>query len=77
MNQSADMLWIVSQALFLKSSGIRPNLSAARERLLYVDHMRYIWSMAIRGLSVKSVWHIGWVFPCWVYIDLNYRDSQI
>jgi hypothetical protein len=25
------------------------------KRLLYVDHMRYVWSMVIRGLSVKSV----------------------
>jgi hypothetical protein len=50
-DRSADMLWIVSGALFVGSSGIHPNLSVAHERLLYVDHMRYAWSMAICGLS--------------------------
>jgi hypothetical protein len=47
------------------------------ERLLYVDHVRYVWSRAIRGLSVESMWHVGRVFPCRVYIDSNHHDSQI
>jgi hypothetical protein len=28
-------------------------------------------------LSMESVWHVGRVFPCKVYIDLNRRDSRI
>jgi hypothetical protein len=43
----------------------------------FVDHVRYVWSWTIRGLSVESVWHIGWFFTCRVYIDLNHRDSRI
>jgi hypothetical protein len=40
----AGLLWIVLGALFLKSSGIRPNLLESHEGLLYVDHVRYVWS---------------------------------
>jgi hypothetical protein len=29
------------------------------------------------GRSVETVWRVGRVFPCRVYIDLNHRDSQI
>jgi hypothetical protein len=36
-----------------------------------------IWSATIRKSSVKSVWHVDWVFLCRVYIDLNHRDSRI
>jgi hypothetical protein len=71
------MLWIVSGALFLGSSGIRPNLSVTHERLQCVDHVRYVWSMVIRGLSVECVWCVGRVFPCRVYINSNPRDSRI
>jgi hypothetical protein len=42
-------------ALFPRSSGIRPNLSVSHKRLLYVDHMRYIWSRVICGPSVQNV----------------------
>jgi hypothetical protein len=48
-----------------------------RERLLYVDHVRYVWSWTIRGLSMESMWRVGQVFPSRVYNDLNRRDSQI
>jgi hypothetical protein len=61
MDQSAGMLWIVSEAPFLGSSGICPNLSATHERLLCVDHMRYVWLIVIRGLSAGSVWDVGQV----------------
>jgi hypothetical protein len=71
------VLGIVSGALFLGGSRIRPNLLATRERLLCVDHVRYVWFGTIRGLSVGCVWHVGQVFPYRVYIDLNRRDSQI
>jgi hypothetical protein len=79
MNRSAGVLWIVSGALFLRSSGIHPNLSTSttRERLLCIDRMRYVWSRTIRGLSMGCVWRVGQVFPCRVYIDSNHRDSQI
>jgi hypothetical protein len=33
MDRSAEVLWIVSGVLFLRSSGICPNLLASRERL--------------------------------------------
>jgi hypothetical protein len=65
MDQSAGVLWIVSGALFLRSSRIHPNLSASHEGLLYVDHVRYIWSWTICGLSVESVWRVGRIFPAW------------
>jgi hypothetical protein len=70
--------WGCSQeSLFLRNSGIHPNLSVTHERLLDVDHVRYIWSRVIHGPSVESVWCVGRVFPYMVYIDLNHHDSQI
>jgi hypothetical protein len=48
-----------------------------RERLLYIDHVRYVWSWTICELSMECVWHVGRVFPYRVYIDSNRRDSQI
>jgi hypothetical protein len=65
------------QPFFLRRSGIRPNLSTSHEGLLYVNHIKYVWSWTIRRLSVESVWHIGQVFPCMMHIDLNRRDSRI
>jgi hypothetical protein len=71
------VLCIVLGALFLGSSGICLNLSASHERLIYVDHVRYVWSWTIRGLSVGSVWRVGRGFPYRAYIDSNRRDSRI
>jgi hypothetical protein len=34
-----------------------------RERLLYTDHMRYVWSRTIHGLSVGCMWCVGLVSP--------------
>jgi hypothetical protein len=62
---------------FFGSSGICPNLSPSREGLLHVDHVRYVWSWTIHGLSVRSVWCVSQVFPYRVYIDSNHRDSRI
>jgi hypothetical protein len=31
----------------------------ASRGLLYVDHVRYVWSGTIHGLSVRSVWPVG------------------
>jgi hypothetical protein len=49
------MLGMLSGALFLGSSGIRPTLLGQREKLLYADCVRYIWSRVIHGPSVKCV----------------------
>jgi hypothetical protein len=75
-DQMDVVLWIVSGDL-LECSGSVQIYWWLYERLPYVDHMRYIWSWTIRGLIMKSVWRVGWVFPYRVYIDLNRRDSRI
>jgi hypothetical protein len=77
MDWSADVLRVVSGALFLRSSGIHQNLLVTHERLLCVEHVRYVWFEAIRGLSVGCVWHVGRVFPCRLYIDSNRCNSRI
>jgi hypothetical protein len=77
MDQLAGVLWIVSKAPFLRISGIHPNLLLAHKRLLYVDYVRYVWSMIIHRLSMESVWLVDQVFPCRMYIDSNRRDSRI
>jgi hypothetical protein len=76
-DRSAGVLWIASGALFLGSSGPDQLCWWLRERLLYVDHVRYIWSRVIRGPSMESVWRVGRGFPYRVYINSNCRDSQI
>jgi hypothetical protein len=48
----AGMLGIVSGALFLRSNGPAQLYWWLRERLLHVNHVRYVWSWTIRGLSV-------------------------
>jgi hypothetical protein len=50
---------VIGNSFFSGSSGIRPNLLVTHERLLYVDHVRYVWSETIRRLSVGCVWCIG------------------
>jgi hypothetical protein len=77
IDRSADMLWIVLGAIFLGSSDPAQLCWWLHERLLYVDHVRYVWSWTIHGLSVKIMWRVGRVFPCRVYINSNHRDSQI
>jgi hypothetical protein len=59
----AIVVWIVSGALLLGCSGSAQIYLRLYERLLYVDHVRYVWSWTIRGLSVESVWSVGWVSP--------------
>jgi hypothetical protein len=76
-DRSAVVLWIVSGALFLKSSGPAQPCWRLHERLLYVDRVRYVCLRIIRGLSVKSVLRVGQKISCMVYIDLNRRDSRI
>jgi hypothetical protein len=77
MDQSVVVLWIMSEALFLRSNSYVHRYWWLCERLLCVDRVRYVWSRIIHGLSVGCVWHVGQVFPCRVYINLNHRDSQI
>jgi hypothetical protein len=77
MDRSASVLGIVSGAFFLRGSGIHSNLSATRKRLLCIDHVRYVWSGTIHGLSVGCLWCVGLDFPCNVYIDSNRHDSWI
>jgi hypothetical protein len=48
-----------------------------RERLLYMDHVRYIWSRTICGLSVESMCRVSRGFHYRVYIDSNRCDSRI
>jgi hypothetical protein len=76
MDHSAG-LRVVSGALLLGSSESIQICWRLCERLLYVDHMKYVWSWTIRGLSVESVWRVGRVFPCKVYINSNRHDSRI
>jgi hypothetical protein len=68
---------VESGALFLGSGSIHPTLLMTHEMLLHANHVRYVWSRAIREPSVECVWCVGRVFPCKVYINLNYRDSWI
>jgi hypothetical protein len=50
------------ESLFLRSNGIHPNLLVTHERLLYVDHVRYVWSGAIHRSSVESMLRAHRVF---------------
>jgi hypothetical protein len=75
--RSASVLWIMSGALFLGSSGIHPNLLVICERLLYIYCVRYVWSGTIRRLSVGCVCRVGRGFFCRLYIDSNHRNSRI
>jgi hypothetical protein len=47
-DRSADVLWIVSGALFLGCSGICSNLSASHEGLQYVDYVIYCHTRFLR-----------------------------
>jgi hypothetical protein len=72
-HRAADCVWSPSS----RGSGSVQICWWLSERLLCVDHVRYIWSGTIRGLGVECVWRVGRVFPYGVYIDLNRCDSQI
>jgi hypothetical protein len=55
VDRSAGVLWIVSGALFLRSSGIRPNLSMTHERLprMGTAHMKRM--SGVRGPGMRSI----------------------
>jgi hypothetical protein len=72
--------WVVeSRALFLISSSICPMLLMTRERLLYTDHVRYVWSMVKHRSSVENVWRIDRVslaecILIWIVATLRYDN---
>jgi hypothetical protein len=76
-DRSADVLWIVSGALFLGSSGICPNLSAPRESLPRTWTARRKHTLGIRGLAWEAYVSCWSGFPCRVYIDSNHHDPRI
>jgi hypothetical protein len=66
-DRSADVLWIMSGALFLGSSGPAQLCWWLRKRLLYVDHMRYVWSSVTCWLDFSTTGCIS------IRIDANLR----
>jgi hypothetical protein len=48
---------------FSQEQCIHPTLLTTHERFLYTDHVRYVWLRAIRGPSMKCVWHVDQVSP--------------
>jgi hypothetical protein len=53
-DRSASVLWIVSGAPFLRSSGICPNLSAPRERLPRTGTAHRKHTSGVRGLAWEA-----------------------
>jgi hypothetical protein len=77
-NQSADVLRIVSGALFLRSSMIYLTLLMASERFPHTWTARRKRTCGIRGLAQKAYVSCVSNFPLQgVYIDSNRRDSRI
>jgi hypothetical protein len=73
VDRPADVLRIVSGALFLRSSMIHPTLLGQREMLVHMGtaRMKCTWTGAEMYVSCISG------FPCRMYIDSNRRDSRI
>jgi hypothetical protein len=46
------------RSTFSQEQCIYPTMLMTHERLLYADHVIYVWSGAIRGLSVECVWRV-------------------
>jgi hypothetical protein len=51
------------RSTFAQEKCIHSTLLTTSEMLLYADHVRYVWSSAIRGPSVECVWRVDQVFP--------------
>jgi hypothetical protein len=64
VDRSAGVLWVVLGALFLGSSDPTQFCCRLCERLLYVDHMRYVWSRPYVNWAGKRV-------TCWSGFLLN------
>jgi hypothetical protein len=77
MDRSANVVWIVSGALFL---GSRDSVQLCRW-LVEGYHIRGLPAGSVRQTYVdwcgKRTCRVGQVSPCKVYIDSNRRDSQI
>jgi hypothetical protein len=54
VDRSAGVLWIVSGALFLRSSGICPNLSVPRKRLPRTGTAHRKRTLGVRGLAWEA-----------------------
>jgi hypothetical protein len=63
MDWSAGVLWIVSRALFLGSSGICPNLSVPRERLPHMGTAHRKRTPGVRGLAWEAYVSCWSAFP--------------
>jgi hypothetical protein len=63
---------------FSQKQCIRPTLLTTRERLVYADHARYVWSRVIHRPSVECVWHVDQVSrvgctSIWIVATLGYK----
>jgi hypothetical protein len=62
----------------LESTGSRYDLWRSPRRLSYCQEQEAeTRHRRARRMSVESMWHVGRVFPCRVYINSNRRDSRI
>jgi hypothetical protein len=77
MDRSADVLRIMSGALFLRSSRIHLTLLGQCERLPHKGTVRRKRMCGVRGLAWKAYVSCVSGFPCRVYIDLNRHSSRI
>jgi hypothetical protein len=76
-DRSVDMLGTVSEALFLRSSRVYPNLLGQRERLLCIRTARGKCTCDVHGPAQEAYVSCVSGFPCRVYIDSNCRDFRI
>jgi hypothetical protein len=63
VDRLADVLWIVSGAPFLESSGICPNLSASHERLPRIGTAHRKRASGVCGLAWEAYVSCWSVFP--------------
>jgi hypothetical protein len=54
VDRSADVLWIMSGALFLRGSSICPNMSASHERLPRTRTTHRKCTLGVRGLTWET-----------------------
>jgi hypothetical protein len=74
---SAGVPRIVSRALFLRSSRLRPTLLGQREKLPRTGTVHEKRMSDIFGPAQEAYVACVSGFPCRVYIDSNRRDSRI
>jgi hypothetical protein len=77
IDQSANMLMIMSGVLFLMSSKVRLTLFGQCERLSCTGTGSRKHTSEVHGLAWKAYVSCVSCFPYRVYIDLNHRDSRI